>query len=134
MQIKFCNLMENADNFNFACYLCGPPYSEKVMHKLMLRFKIIELAVLFCLNPMKALIGRFRFLNFDKLIFYSQNNSSMSSDHKNYWFIWYCTHYLKWDSWSPRADFIHIISPKGIHQIKKGKFKKNVKLYAYKKI
>ena len=45
MQIKNLNLMENADNFNFACYLCGPPYFEIVMHKLMLRFNIIEIVI-----------------------------------------------------------------------------------------
>ena len=45
MQIKSLNLMEIADNFNFACYLCGPPYSEKVIHILRLRFKIIEIII-----------------------------------------------------------------------------------------
>ena len=33
-----------------------------------------------------------------------------------------CTHFLKFDSSSPGAGFIPIISTKGINQIKKGKF------------
>ena len=44
-----------------------------------------------------------------------------------------CTHFLKLDSWSPGAGSIHIISTKGINQIKKGNCKKKKLFYAYKK-
>ena len=42
--------------------------------------------------------------------------------------------FLKLDFWSPGADFIPIISTKGINQIKKGKMQEKVKFYAYKNI
>ena len=42
--------------------------------------------------------------------------------------------FLKLYSWSPGAGFITFIYNNGINWIKKGKFKKKVNFYAYKKI